>query len=217
MDGRSGQIVWQQPRKVSSSWATPMVFEANGKAQVVALAVPWAIGYSAADGTELWRVECLNGEVLPSPVLAAGMLLVASPSEKLLAIRTDGQGDVTKTHVVWTAEDNIPDITSPVSNGDLVFTLTSSGILTAFEAKDAKKQWEHDFEMEFHASPGLAANRLYLFSQKGTAIVIEAERQFRELFRTEMDDSFHASPAFVQGGIILRGMTNLWEIRGPKF
>jgi hypothetical protein len=71
--------------------------------------------------------------------------------------------------------------------------------------------------MEFHASPSLAANRLYLFSQRGTAIVIEAARQFRELFRTEMDDSFHASPAFVQGGIILRGMTNLWEIRQPKF
>jgi outer membrane protein assembly factor BamB len=216
LDGRSGQIVWQQPRKVPSSWATPIVFEAAGKAQVVTLAVPWAISYACADGTELWRVECLNGEVLPSPVLAAGMLFVLSPSEKLLAIRTDGQGDVTKTHVVWTAEDNIPDITSPVSNGDLVFTLTSSGILTAFDAKDGKKQWEHDFEMEFHASPGLAANRLYLFSQKGTAIVIEAARQFRELFRTEMDDSFHASPAFVQGGIVLRGTTNLWEIRQPK-
>jgi outer membrane protein assembly factor BamB len=216
LDGRSGKIVWQQPRKVPSSWTTPIVFEAAGKAQVVTLAVPWAISYAVADGRELWRVECLNGEVLPSPVLAAGMLFVVSPSEKLLAIRTDGQGDVTKTHVVWTTEDNIPDITSPVSNGDLVFTLTSSGILTAFDSKDGKKQWEHDFEMEFHASPGLAANRLYLFSQKGTAIVIEAARQFRELFRTEMDDSFHASPAFVQGGIILRGMTNLWEIRGPK-
>jgi outer membrane protein assembly factor BamB len=216
LDGRSGKIVWQQPRKVPSSWATPIVFEAAGKPQVVTLAVPWAISYACADGTELWRVECLNGEVLPSPVLAAGMLLVVSPSEKLLAIRTDGQGDVTKTHVVWTAEDNIPDITSPVSNGDLVFTLTSSGMLTAFDSKDGKKQWEHDFEMEFHASPGLAANRLYLFSQKGTAIVIEAARQFRELFRTEMDDSFHASPAFVQGGIILRGMTNLWQIRGTK-
>jgi outer membrane protein assembly factor BamB len=217
LDGRSGQIVWQQPRKVPSSWATPIVFEAAGKAQVVTLAVPWAISYAVADGRELWRVECLNGEVLPSPVLGAGMLFVVSPSEKLLAIRTDGQGDVTKTHVVWTAEDNIPDITSPVSNGGLVFTLTSSGILTAFDAKDGKKQWEHDFEMEFHASPSLAANRLYLFSQRGTAIVIEAARQFRELFRTEMDDSFHASPAFVQGGIILRGMTNLWEIRQPKF
>ena len=108
LDGRSGQIVWQQPRKVPSSWATPVVFEVAGKSQVVALAVPWVISYAAADGTELWRVECLNGEVLPSPVLAAGMLFVVNPSDKLLALRPDGQGDVTKTHVIWTAEDKYP-------------------------------------------------------------------------------------------------------------
>jgi len=215
LDGSTGQVVWQRPRKVPSSWASPIVIEAAGKAQVITLAVPWVIGYAAADGTELWRVDCLSGEVLPSPIFVAGMLFVIDPSNKLLAIRPDGQGDVTKTHVIWTAEENIPDITSPVSNGELIFTLTSSGLLTAFDTKDGKKQWEHDFEMEFHASPGLAANRLYLFSQKGTAIVVEATRQFHELFRTEMGDSFHASPAFVQNGIVLRGLTNLWEIRSP--
>ncbi|SPE61417.1 Pyrrolo-quinoline quinone (modular protein) [Verrucomicrobia bacterium] len=216
LDGRTGQVLWQQPRKVPSSWASPIVFEAAGKTQVVALALPWAISYSATDGTELWRVECLSGEVLPSPTLADGRLFVASPSEKLLAIRPDGQGDVTKTHVVWTTEANIPDIASPVSNGELVFTLSGAGVLTAFDAKDGKKQWEHDFDMDFHASPGLAASRLYLFSQKGTALVVEAARQFRELFRTEMGDSFHASPAFVSDGIVLRGATNLWKLQPPN-
>ena len=212
LDGRTGQVVWQQPRKVGSSWASPLVFETGGKAQIVALAIPWAIGYAAADGTELWRVECLNGEVLPSPVFAAGVLLVASPAEKLLAIRTDGQGDVTKTHVAWSTEENVPDIASPVSNGDLVFSLTSPGLLTAFDAKDGKKQWEHDFEMDFHASPGISGHRVYLFSQKGTGIVVEAARQFHEIFRADMDDSFHASPAFVQNAIVLRGVTNLWKL-----
>ncbi len=216
LDGRTGQVVWQQPRKVASSWSSPVVFEAAGKTQVLALAVPWAISYSATDGTELWRMEGLNGEVLPSPVFAAGLVFVVSPSEKLMAIRPDGQGDVTKTHVAWSAEENVPDISSPISNGELVFTLTSPGLLTAFDAKDGKKQWEHDFEMEFHASPGLAGNRLYLFSQKGTALVAEAGRQFREIFRSEMGDAFHASPAFVQDGIIVRGVTNLWKLQASK-
>ena len=61
---------------------------------------------------------------------------------------------MTKTHVAWTNEDNVPDVTSPASNGELVFTLTTSGMLTCFDAKDGKKHWEHDFEMECHASPG---------------------------------------------------------------
>jgi len=210
LDGRTGQIVWQRPRKVGASWATPIVIEAAGKAQVITLAVPCVISYAAADGAELWRVECLNGEITPSPVFAGGLLFVASPSEKLLAIRPDGQGDVTKTHVVWTNEDNVPDVTSPTSNGELVFAVTTSGMLTCLDAKDGKKQWDHDFETECHASPSLAGGRLYLFSQKGTAVVVEAARQFKELFRTEMGDGFHASPAFAPDKIFLRGLTNVW-------
>jgi outer membrane protein assembly factor BamB len=210
LDGRTGQIVWQRPRKVGASWATPIVIEAAGKAQVITLAVPCVIAYAVTDGAELWRVECLNGEITPSPVFAGGLLFVASPSEKLLAIRPDGQGDVTKTHIVWTYEDNVPDVTSPTSNGELVFAVTTAGMLTCLDAKDGKKQWEHDYDTECHASPSVAAGRLYLFSQKGTAVVIEAARQFKELLHTEMDDGFHASPAFAQDRIFLRGVTNVW-------
>jgi outer membrane protein assembly factor BamB len=210
LDGRTGQVLWQRPRKVGASWATPIVIEAAGKAQIITLAVPCVIAYAATDGAELWRVECLNGEITPSPVFAGGLLFVASPSEKLLAIRPDGQGDVTKTHVVWTSEDNVPDVTSPTSNGELVFAVTTSGMLTCLDAKDGKKQWDHDFEAECHASPSLAGGRLYLFSQKGTAFVVEAARQFKELFRTEMGDGFHASPAFALDRIYLRGLTNVW-------
>jgi outer membrane protein assembly factor BamB len=210
LDGRTGRIVWERPRKVGASWASPIVIEAAGKAQIIALAVPWVIAYAAKDGTELWRVEGLNGEITPSPVFAGGLVFVPSPSEKLLAIRPDGTGDVTKTHVVWTNEDNVPDVTSPTSNGELVFALTTGGMLTCFDAKDGKKLWEHDFDMECHASPSLAGGRLYLVGQKGTAVVVEAARQFKELFRTEMSDAFHASPAFAQDRMFMRGVTNIW-------
>jgi outer membrane protein assembly factor BamB len=213
-EGRTGQIVWQRARRVGSSWATPILIEAGGKTQIVTLAVPWIIAYSAADGAELWRIEGLNGEVTPSPIFSAGVVFAVSPSEKLFAIRPDGSGDVTKTKIAWSTEENVPDITSPVCDGKLLFTLTSSGILTCFAAADGKKQWEHDFGMEFHSSPSIAAGRLYLFSRKGTAIVVEAAEQFKEVFRTEMADAFDASPAFADGRIFIRGETNLWCI-GP--
>ena len=210
LDGRTGKIVWERPRKVGGSWASPTVIEAAGKGQIICLAVPCVIAYAAADGSELWRAECLNGEITPSPVFAGGLVIVPSPSETVLAIRPDGQGNVTKTHVAWKFEDNVPDVTSPLSNGELIFMITTSGMLTCLDAKDGKKQWDHDYETEFHASPSLAGNRLYLFSQKGTAVVVEAAREFKELFRTEMSDGFHASPAFAADKIFLRGLTNVW-------
>jgi outer membrane protein assembly factor BamB len=210
LDGRTGKVAWQTPRKVGGSWATPIVIEAAGKGQIITLAVPSVIAYAAADGAELWRVDGLNGEITPSPVFGGGLVVVASPSETLFAIRPDGQGNVTKTHVAWKFEDNVPDVTSPLSNGELAFTITTSGMLTCLDAKDGKKQWDHDYETEFHASPTLAGNRLYLFSQKGSAVVVGAGREFKELFRTEMSDGFHASPAFAADKIFLRGLTNVW-------
>ena len=210
LNGGTGEIVWQRPRKVGSSWATPIVVEAAGKPQVITLAVPWVISYSATDGTELWRVEGLNGEITPSPVFAGGLVIVVSPSDKVFAIRPDGQGDITKSGVAWTSEENVPDVTSPISNGELVFTITTSGMLTCFDVKDGKKLWEHDYDMEFHSSPGIAGTGLYLFGQKGAAIVVEAARQFKEFYRTEMGDTFHASPVFMDGRIIMRGVTNIW-------
>lgn len=214
LDGRTGRVVWERPRKVGGSWASPIVIEAAGKGQIVVLAAQWVIAYAAKDGAELWRVEGLNGEITPSPAFAGGLVFVASPSEKLLAIRPDGSGDVTKTHLAWTNEDNVPDVTSPASNGGLVFALTTAGMLTCYDARDGKKLWEHDFEMECHASPALSGNRIYLLGQKGTAVVVEAARQFKELFRAEMGDGFHASPAFAQDRIFLRGVTNVWCL-GP--
>ncbi len=215
LDGRTGQTVWQTTRKVGSSWATPIVIEAAGKAQVITLAVPWVISYAVTNGAELWRLDGLNGEITPSPVFNGRLVFVPSPADKLLAIRPDGVGDVTKTHVAWTNEDNVPDVTSPVSNGELLFTVTTSGLLTCFDAQNGKKQWEHDYEMECHASPGIAGQRLYVFGQKGVAVVVEPQRQFKELFRTEMPDAFHASPVFAQDRMILRGVTNLWCIGNP--
>jgi outer membrane protein assembly factor BamB len=206
-------MAWQRPRKVGASWASPLVFEAGGKAQIALLSLPWVAAYAASDGAELWKADILNGEITPSPIFANGLVVVASPSDKLVGIRPDGQGDVTQTHLAWKNEDFIPDVTSPASNGELVFMITTSGVLTCVDAKDGKKVWEKDYEEEFHASPAIAGNKVYLLSQKGTAVVAEAGREYKELFRTQIPDAFHASPALVDGRIYLRGVTNVWCLK----
>jgi outer membrane protein assembly factor BamB len=101
--------------------------------------------------------------------------------------------------VGWKFEDSVPDVTSPASNGELVFVVTTSGIITCLDIKDGKTLWEHDLEMECHATPAISGNRVYFFTQKGTAVVVEAARQFKEVSRTQMPDEFHASPALWMG------------------
>ncbi len=208
-DGATGKVVWEKPRAVGASWATPIAFDAAGESQLIALAVPWVISYSAKDGAELWRADCLDGEVTPSPIYAGGTLLIVSPTHKLQAIRPDGHGDATKTHLGWVGEDGIPDVTSPVSDGELVFVTDAGGILTCYDAKTGKKQWEHDPGDACSASPSIAGNRLYLITKKGTLVVIEVARQFKELARSSLGEEVFASPAFAQNKIFIRGVQHL--------
>ena len=211
-DGATGKVVWEKPRTVPGSWASPIVVEAAGKAQIITAALPSLISYDAGSGAELWKADVLEGEVAPSPIIADGLVCIVNPSNKLIALRPDGSGDVTQTHVAWTNEENIPDVTSPTSNGELVFYVTSGGMLTCLDAKDGRKQWEHDFGTEIQASPGIAQNRLYIVATDGHAWVVEAGREFKELGTGTLEDKFFASPAFVGKRLYLRGNASLYCI-----
>ena len=211
-DGASGRVLWEKPRPVASSWASPIVIEAAGKAQIITLGVPWVTSYSPEDGSELWRAELMEGEITPSPIFAGGLVCVICPSSKMIAIRPDGSGDVTTTHVAWTSDESLPDVTSPTTNGELIFYTNGGGLLTCLDAKDGKKQWEHDLSMEVQASPGIAGNRVYVLGASGATVVLEADRQFKEAGRGTIDDQFYASPAFAGGRIYLRGNKNLYCI-----
>ena len=211
-EGATGRVVWEKSRPVASSWATPIVGELAGKTQIITLGAPWVIGYSLADGAELWRAQLLEGEVTPSPIFAGGLVCAISPSSKLLAIKPDGTGDVTKTHLVWTSEESVPDVTSPATNGELIFSANGAGFMTCVDAKTGKKLWDHDLGFEVQASPGIAGDRVYVVSAGGGAAVVEAGREYKELGKGAIEDKFYASPAFVKGRIYLRGVANLWCI-----
>jgi outer membrane protein assembly factor BamB len=116
---------------------------------------------------------------------------------------------VTKTHLGWSAEDGIPTVTSPVSNGELVFVVDSGGMVTCYDAKDGKKQWEHDLGEECNASPSIAGNKLYVITLKGTLVVAEVGREYQELGQSPLGEKVMASPAFAQGKILVRGVKHL--------
>jgi len=209
-DCATGRQLWEHTKPTHGSWASPIIVEAAGKAQIITLALPFVMSHALADGAELWRADLMSGEVAPSPIFAGGMVLAISPAGEFFAIRPDGAGDVTKSHVAWKANDNIPDITSPVANGELAFTVTTMGGLACFEVATGKLVWQHDLELEVQSSPVIAGGELLLLGTKGDFISVAAGREFKELNRAKLADEFHASPAFADGRMFLRGATNLW-------
>ena len=212
-DGETGRLVWQKRRPVANSWATPVIFHDGKRHQLVCSANPWVISYDPAGAQELWRAKCMEGgDVASSPTYADGIAYAVSAETRLVAIRADGSGDVTKTHIIWDSADGLPDITSPLTDGKLLWTLTTGGRLLCYDAKTGKKAYEHEFEKVFNASPSLAGERLYLLTTKGVTYVVRAGRKFELLRTNKLGEAVYASPAFQDGRIYIRGKKHLYCI-----
>jgi outer membrane protein assembly factor BamB len=210
LDCRSGRTVWETARPVPCSWSSPILIDVAGQAQLVTCADPWAIAYEPRTGREIWRANCLAGQIVPSPVFANGLLYIVSPDGKLVALRPNGHGDVTDTHLVWTADGALPSIPSPVCNGDLLWLVDTGGIVTCFDARNGQTVWEEDVGASFQASPAIIGDRLYLLSDSGTIFILDSGRQYSLFARIKLGEGCLASPAYSQGRIYVRGKSHLF-------
>ena len=215
-EAATGKIAWDSPRAVGSSWCSPIIIDGPAGPLVIACGDPLVIAHNLSDGAEVWHADLLSNDPAPSPVYTGELLLVVQPSHTMAAVKIDGSGDVTATHVAWKAEDAVPDICTPLSDGQCAWTLTTSGTLTCWDAADGNKIYQSELGQEFNASPSMADGKLYILSTKGTMLILAGGREFKELGRCELGEGAHASPAFAGGCIFIRGRQNLYCIGGRR-
>ncbi len=212
LDFATGAIAWQTKRPVSNSWASPTVVTDGKKDMLLTSADPFVIAYDPAGGKELWRAECVAGDVASTQILVNGLVLAIEPYSQMAAIRASGAGNITETHVAWLAEDGIPDICSPISNGKEVFLLETEGLLTCFNMADGKMVWEKELDKSYQASPSIVSGKMYLLSTKGEMLVTTGSGEFTEVARSSIDEGCSATPAFAGGHIYIRTVKNLYCI-----
>jgi len=213
LNTETGQTVWEVRREVPNSWPSPIVINNRGRPQIITCADPWVIAYDPADGGEIWRAECLSADIGPSPVFADGVVYVANEFPCLSAIRADGEGDVTDTHVLWEGEDGLPDTASPLATDRYVFLLASYGTLTCYAAASGEVLWYEDFDDTFTSSPSLVGSRLYLFGEEGKAWVVEPGAEgCQRISEANLGEPCVTSPAFQDGRIYIRGEEHLFCI-----
>ena len=214
LDGATGRIVWEAKREVPNSWTSPILADVAGQPQIITVADPWVIAYDPNNGQEIWKAECVSGDVAPSPIYAGGLVMAIEPYSQMVAIKPTGQGVVTESHIAWRMEEGAPDICCPVGNDQYVFLLEGSGYLMCFDVTNGEMVYEHDLRDNFMASPSIAAGKLYLLSDEGTMYIAEIGPEYKEITKCTLDEKCHASPAFVDGRIYIRGIENLYCI-GP--
>lgn len=212
LDGATGKTAWEVLRTVDCAWTTPIVAPGPAGGLVIACAPPKIAAYNVADGKEAWFVTGLAGDIAASPLFTKGLVLFASAHVAAMAIKPGGQGNVTKTHVVWRAEEGLPDTASPLTDGQHLWLVTSEGLFTCYAAADGRKLYEKDLDEGCYASPSLAGGRVILFGVSGAAVFLSPGDSYKELGRAEMGEEVHTSPAFQDGRIYVRGKKHLYCI-----
>ncbi len=228
LDKQTGQIRWKRDRAhiteerktgakaVPMAYCTPLLVAINGRTQLISQGSDAIVGYDPATGEELWHYRYSGYSNVPRPVLAHGLLFFATgfDGNEVHAIRVDGQGDLTETHLAWknSKRSTVPMNVSPIVVGDEVYTISDNGIALCLDAHTGKQHWQQRLSGKFWASPVFAQGRLYCLNDTGKMVVLAPGVTFEQLAENQLDGNTQATPAFVDGAIFLRTETHLYRI-----
>ena len=203
---KNGNQIWSKSAKDKIAWSSPIIATLGGKSALVVMGNPAIAAYNPGNGAELWRVECMSGEVGSSPASAGGIVFGASEYAKCIAI--DGATGET----LWEASDYLPECSSLAATKDLVFCATSYGMVGADDAKTGEGKKEHDLTTPFYSSPVVVDGKVYLFSNSGKVYIFSAST-FDLITSFETGEKTFATPAFTDGMMIVRTDKSLYCVK----
>ena len=223
LDKKTGKTVWRTNRSTDfgsrdgdfrKAYTTPIVIDFAGRRQLISVAAVEAMSYDPATGKELWKVRHDGYSEAARPLFGFGLVFLntGSGSEQVWAVRPDGSGDVTASHVVWKFHRNVSRRSSPILVDDLIYMVSDDGIASCVAANTGKLVWQQRLGGQCSASPLAADGRIYLFSQEGPATVIAPGQKYQRLAVNRLDKGFMASPAVAGQAIFLRTKTHLYRI-----
>jgi outer membrane protein assembly factor BamB len=223
LDKATGETVWRTERppvqassgNAKKSFSTPILVQAGGRRQLVASGPHWIVAYDPASGKELWRIRHGDGFSIGSVPVAGGDVVYFSSGcmrPNLLAVRCDGLGDVTSTHLAWRSQKGIPVMSSPLLSDGRLYYASDDGIATCADAGSGTAIWQERLGEGHLASPILAAGRIYFFGREGKTLVVKAAGALEKLAENKLDGVQIASPAAVGKALYVRTDTHVYRL-----
>jgi outer membrane protein assembly factor BamB len=231
LDKKTGATVWKTDRSVAwndenvpgqmakdgdlrKAHSTPLIVSAAGKPLMLSSGAKASYGYDPRTGRELWKVQYNDWSVAPRPLFHNGLAFFTTglTKKELLAVKTDGQGDVTDTHIAWRLKTRVGKYSSPILVDGLIYTASDESFISCLDATNGESVWTERVGGKFAASPIYADGRLYFSDQQGTTLVLKPGRALEVLATNTLASGFMASPSVAGKGLLLRTKTHLYCI-----
>ncbi len=220
LDRRSGQTLWKTPRQNHTrSYCVPIIRELAGRTQMVLTGDKSVTSYDPRDGRLHWIIDGPTEQFVASPVYSEKTALLyitgGFPDHHILAIKPDGSGNVSKTHVVWRTTKGAAYVPSPIIAGDYFLIASDQGFGLCFDASQGTILWQERFG-EHHASLVSANGLVYFLSDQGVTRVVRPGPAFELVASNDLGEPCFASPAISQGNLFIRGNNHLFCVGGAN-
>ena len=219
----TGKTVWKTYRSndikskgklYQKAHNSPLIVKVDDQVQLISSNSMACMSYDPLTGRELWKViHEVDGTVM-RPVFADGVVYISAgdtPKKGMWAVRANGKGNITDTNVLWKCAKDGPFVSSPILHDGLLYMTTDRGLVSCLDAKTGVQLWQKKLSSGTYWSSAVYADgQLYFSNDKGSTTVMAAGRTARVIGINKLDDGIYASPAVVEGGLILRTTTHLY-------
>ena len=217
LDKKTGKTRWKTHRRTPAdqAYTTPLVIRVGERDQVISIGAFRVGAYDPANGKEIWRASYADGfSNVPRPVYGHGLVYIATGFQQpsLIAVRPDGSGDVTRTHIAWELKRGAPFTPSPVMVGDELYVLNDGGILTAVDARTGNILWQQRLGGNYSASPLFVDGKLFFSSEEGVTTVLVPGKEFRRVATNRLEGAMLASIAVSNGALFIRTDSHLYKL-----
>jgi hypothetical protein len=215
LDNTDGHKVWQTRRENKTrSYSTPIIREIDGRTQMILSGNKCVASYDPRSGERHWIIDGPTEQFVASMVYNGRLLFLTAgfPDLHMLAIRPDGRGNVTNSHIVWRTTKGASYVPSPIAAGDYFLVVADGGIATCFDADKGTTHWTQRMGPHFSASLVSAGGLVYFLADDGTMSVVRPGVKYERVAENKLGEYCYASPAISQGQIFLRGEHHLYAI-----
>jgi outer membrane protein assembly factor BamB len=218
LDRATGQTVWQVPRENKTrSYCTPIIRTIDGREQMILSGSKCVASYDPNDGSRHWIIDGPTEQFVASIVYNGKLLFMTAgfPEKHMMAIRPDGQGNVTQSHIAWRTTRGCSYVPSPIAHGEYFLVTSDDGVGSCFRAEDGERLWMERMGTHYSTSLTSAGGLVYFLEDNGVMKVVRPGPTLDVVAENVLGEKCYASPAISQGNLFIRSSAHLYCI-GPR-
>jgi outer membrane protein assembly factor BamB len=215
LDRATGETVWKIDRENKTrSYCTPIVRQFDGRTQMILSGSKCVASYDPRTGTRHWILDGPTEQFVASLVDNGRLVFLTAgyPELHIMAIRPDGAGNVTDSHVAWHTRKGAAYVPSPIAVGDYFLVVSDGGVASCFAADSGERLWMERLGTHFSGSLVSAAGLVYFTADDGTTTVVRPGPKLDVVAKNTLGEYCYASAAISEDQIFFRGEKHLIAI-----